>query len=195
MSKKLLLFFSFLFVVFTTPNDFLALPTSNSRYHTELETYFFEELDHPLGLNGTNILAGFDIATKGVKAVTEGFKGIVDAFKTTKTSEVKSILEGKGFKEFSASAQMNKVIGLQESYFPTFKQHLYERIQVPEDRKKDLDFVLQDFEYMDEQTWTAYKMAFTEKTGGDCKFVALLANRNSTSGKINMLIADIKAGA
>lgn len=147
-----------------------------------------------LGLTPAEIIAGFDLATKGIKAVTDGFKGIVDAFKTTKTSEVKEVLVGKGFKNFSASAQMNKVVGLQASYFETFKQHLYERIQVPEERKKDLDYVLQDFEYMDEQTWTTYKMAFNTNDGGDCKFVAILANRNSTSQKINMLITDVKAG-
>lgn len=172
-------------------------PPSFSLSHTSsfpLPSSTLSEDPEFLGVTPTEIIAGFDLATQGIKTVTDGFKGIVDAFKTTKTSEVKEVLASKGFKSFAASAQLNKVVGLKVSYFENFKKHLYERIQVPEERKKDLDYVMQDFEYMDEQTWTTYKMVFNTKDGGDCKFVAILANRNSAAQKINMLITDVKAG-
>lgn len=46
---------------------------------------------------------------------------------------------------------------------------------------------------MDEQTWSAYHIVFSQGTGGECKFVSILAHHNSTSNKIDFLLSDMKA--
>lgn len=46
---------------------------------------------------------------------------------------------------------------------------------------------------MDEETWSAYHMLFSMGSGGDCKFVTILAHHNGTSGKIDMLLSDMQA--
>ena len=77
------------------------------------------------------------MATSAISAVTKAWSSIVSAFKTTKTSELKEILQGKGFSYFSQSAQVQKITGLVESYYPHFQQELITRLKIPSDKQTD----------------------------------------------------------
>jgi len=87
--------------------------------------------EKPLG----DVIAALTLVKSAITLVTSTWEGIVSAFKTTKTSELKEILQGKGFSYFAESGEMQKVTGLMESYYDTFANELLTRVQVPDDKK------------------------------------------------------------
>ena len=85
----------------------------------------------PLG----DVMAALVLVKGAITIVTETWTSIVNAFKTTKTSELKEILQGKGFSYFSEAGEMQKITGLVESYYDTFANELIGRLQVPDEKK------------------------------------------------------------
>lgn len=87
--------------------------------------------EKPLG----DVIAALTLVKSAITLVTSTWQSIVSAFKTTKTSELKEILQGKGFSYFAESGEMQKVTGMVESYYDTFANELIGRVQVPDDKK------------------------------------------------------------
>ncbi len=87
--------------------------------------------EKPLG----DVMAALTLVKGAITIVTETWTSIVNAFKTTKTSELKEILQRKGFSYFSEAGEMQKITGLVESYYDTFANELMGRLQVPDGKK------------------------------------------------------------
>lgn len=82
-----------------------------------------------------NAAAALAFLQTAISSVTASWGSIVNAFKTTRTSELKQILQGNGFNYYSQSGEMQKITGLSEKYYDTFCTHLLGRLQVPEGKK------------------------------------------------------------
>lgn len=147
----------------------------------------------PLNFIVTEIATGFVLAKASVLAVSLAWKGLVTAFQTTSHTEVLETLKTEGFEIFDTSAQVQKLEGLRDRYYYNFTESLFERIKLPANRSKDLSNVLEDFKFMDQQTWTAYEIVYNVDDNGNCKYVAILANRNPEQGKSNFLITNVEA--
>ena len=147
----------------------------------------------PLNFIVTELVTGFALAKASVFAVSLVWKGLVAAFKTTSSTEVLETLKREGFEKFDASAQVQKLEGLRDRYYYNFTESLFERIELPTNRSKDFSNVLEDFKFMDQETWTAYEIVYNVDDNGNCKYVAILANRNPVEGKSNLLITNVEA--
>ena len=147
----------------------------------------------PLNFIVTELATGFALAKASVLAVSLVWRGLVATFQTTSSTEVMETLKSEGFEIFDASAQAQKLEGLRDRYYYNFTESLFERIELPANRSKDLLNVLEDFKFMDQQTWTAYEIVYNVDDNGNCKYVAILANRNPEEGRSNFLITNVQA--
>ena len=74
----------------------------------------------------------WDTLFKGFMDVTNGWKKVVDAFHTGRTTEIVEKLKGEGFEKFYQDAQVQITTGIKEEYFDRFTEILLGRIKVPE---------------------------------------------------------------
>lgn len=221
---------SYVFGAWSDSEEKIVLkPASLSQNNLDLVFEFFEVVSFQrfaefLNINSPHLaigdpkplgdaIAALGLVKSAITIVTSTWESIVNAFKTTKTSELKQILQGNGFNYYSQSGEMQKVTGLVESYYDTFANELLGRIQVPDDKKTafqriffkknslkyiDLFFIylefFGDFKYIeDDNEWKAFHTVFSIGAGGECKFVAILAHHNTTTHTIDLLIGDFVA--
>lgn len=124
--------------------------------------------------------------------LTNKWSQIVDAFKTTRTSEIKERILGKGFDYFSQSAQIQISKNVKEQYIDQYLGHLETRIKVPSDRQEDLKMSLEEIKWADSTVWSAFDTLFSIDTQGNVKFASILAARND-AGNYDFVYTDIKA--
>lgn len=91
----------------------------------------------------TEIVSALTMAKSAIELVTSAWTSIVNAFKTSKSQELKQILEGKGFSYFSESGEMQKVTGLKLEYYNTFTNQLMNRLEVPDGKRPAFIGILQ----------------------------------------------------
>jgi hypothetical protein len=135
----------------------------------------------------------FDNLVGSFMKLTNKWSQIVDAFKTTRSSEIKERILGKGFEYFSQSAQIQISKGIKGEYFPTFIKHLETRVKVPEERQDDLKMVLEESMFTDSNVWTAFNTLFSVDNGGNTKFCSILVARNDETDKYDFVFTDMKA--
>lgn len=95
--------------------------------------------NHEVSFIVPEIIGALTMAKSAVELVTSAWTSIVSAFKTSKSTELKEILEGKGFSYFSESGEMQKVTGLKLGYYNTFTKQLLKRIEVPDNKRTDFE--------------------------------------------------------
>jgi hypothetical protein len=117
---------------------------------------------------------------------------IVDAFKTTRNSEIKEKLIGKGFDYFKDSAQIQISKGVKAEYVDQYLSHLETRIKVPSDRQEDLKMSLEEIKWADSTIWSAFDTLFSIDTQGNVKYASILASRND-QGNYDFVYTDVKA--
>ena len=133
-----------------------------------------------------NLIGAFD-------KLTNNWKRIVDTFKTTRTSEIKERIMGKGFDYFKQSAQIQISKGVKGEYIDKFLDHLTRRIKVPADRQGDLAMVLEETKWTESNVWTAFDTLFSIDNGGNTKFASILVSRNEVKDTYDFVFTDVKA--
>ena len=58
-------------------------------------------------------------------------KTLVDIFKVSQSSEVKQVLESKGFSYFSQTSDSQFILGMDDDYWSTYMKHFFKRIHLP----------------------------------------------------------------
>ncbi len=124
--------------------------------------------------------------------LTNKWSQIVEAFKTTRSSEIKERLVGKGFDYFNQSAQLQISKGVKAEFIDQYLKHLETRIKVPEGRQEDLTMTLQEIKWADSSVWTAMDTLFSIDTQGNTKFVSIIAARND-AGNYDFIYTDVKS--
>jgi hypothetical protein len=138
-------------------------------------------------------LGTWDLIVSSFWKLTDGWSKIVNAFKTTRSSELKQKLLGKGFDYFSQSAAMQISKGIKGQYIDAFLDHVQTRIKVPAERTADLKMVLEECKWVESNIWTAYNTLFSINQGGDTKFASILIARNDANDTYDFFYNDIKA--
>jgi hypothetical protein len=133
-----------------------------------------------------NLIGAFD-------KLTNNWKRIVDTFKTTRSSEIKERIMGKGFDYFKQSAQIQISKGVKGEYIDKFIAHLQSRIKVPADRQGDLAMVLEETKWSESNVWTAFDTLFSIDNGGSTKFASILVSRNEDKDTYDFVFTDVKA--
>ena len=124
--------------------------------------------------------------------LTNKWSQIVDAFKTTRSSELKERIMGKGFDYFAQSAQIQISKNVKDQYIDQYLNHLENRIKVPADRQQDLKMSLEEIKWADSTVWSAFDTLFSIDTQGNVKFASILASKND-AGNYDFVYTDIKA--
>jgi hypothetical protein len=125
--------------------------------------------------------------------LTNQWGRVIDTFKTTRSSEIKERLIGKGFDAFNQSAQIQIIKGIKEEFFDKYLNHLETRIKVPEERQEDLKMVLEECKWADSNVWSAFNTVFSIDKGGNTKFTSIIVNRNDEKNTYDFVFSDIKA--
>jgi hypothetical protein len=123
--------------------------------------------------------------------LTNKWSQIVDAFKTTRNTEIKERILGKGFDYFSQNAQIQISKGVKEEYLDTYLKHLETRLKVPTQNQEDLKMTLEEIKFTDSSVWSAFDTLFSIDTQGSVKFASILSSRND-SGSYDFVYTDIK---
>ena len=137
--------------IFSSSQEKIVLkPASITKNHLNIIFEFFEVISFErfaelLDINQvqnpqvsfvvTEIISALTMAKSSIELVTSTWTSIVNAFKTSKSQELKQILQGKGFSYFSESGEMQKVTGLKIEYYNTFANNLMNRLEVPDGKR------------------------------------------------------------
>lgn len=131
-----------------------------------------------------------------ITGITKAWQGIVDAFSTKISEKIMKQIQGKGFSSVEESAQLQKIVGMEESFLDTFIAHALGMYNVPSEYHKQATYALQMVKYADEQDWMKWDMMFNTGKGGDVKYVCITGNREVGSdgkSKYNFLVANVGA--
>lgn len=125
--------------------------------------------------------------------LTNKWRQIVDTFKTTRSSEIKERLLGKGFEYFNQSAQIQISKKVKGQFIDQYLAHLQTRIKVPADRQEDLKMVLEESKWSESNVWTGFDTLFSLDKGGNTKFASILVSKDDTADTYDFIFTDIKA--
>jgi hypothetical protein len=125
--------------------------------------------------------------------VTNNWKNVVQAFKTTRSSTIKEKLLGQGFKKFSQSATIQISRGIEDSHFQEILGRTIKRLKVPDERSGALESVIQDIPYIRDNMWSAVNTGFSIDNGGKFKFVSILTHKNFKQKEWDLMVTDIDA--
>lgn len=125
--------------------------------------------------------------------LTNKWRQIVDTFKTTRSSEIKERLLGKGFEYFNQSAQIQISKKVKGEFIDQYLAHLQTRIKVPADRQEDLKMVLEESKWSESNVWTGFDTLFSLDKGGNTKFASILVTKDDTADTYDFIFTDIKA--
>lgn len=132
----------------------------------------------------------------GVNKIASTYKNVVDAFKTTKTSEIKETLIREGFTKFAGSAQVQVCKGIREKRYDHWMGSVLSRCQLGPKYLKNIKAILQEAQDMDENTWTSFDMLFdadTPTVKDQVKYVSIKINYIEETGKFDAFLTDIQA--
>lgn len=127
---------------------------------------------------------GDSMVSSLINGVIAKWPALVDALKSSSSSEIMQRIEGRGFSYFMESAQIQKINGMVDEHLPFFMDELRDRLHVPDANKKDFNYVLGDLPYEDSSTWVVFSVVFSLNAGGDAKLVTLVC----FSVKCNLLL-------
>jgi hypothetical protein len=131
--------------------------------------------------------------TSSFMKITNHWGQIVENFKTSRSSEIKERLTGKGFEYFSQQAQIQISKGIKEEHFDKFISHIEKRLKVPAERQDDLGMALEESKWTESNIWTCFNTLFSVDQGGNTKFSSIIVGRNDEKGTYDFIFSDIKA--
>jgi hypothetical protein len=124
-----------------------------------------------------------------VKSVPDLEKEIESSPKT----EVVKVIISSGFQTFSQSADITQYTGVKDDHIFPFLFHLKKMTNLPEKYQRyfleNLSMVL----YSDFNELIVFNIMYDITSGGDCKYICIIANRDADSGTTDFLVGDIKS--
>jgi len=144
----------------------------------------------PSGCDSCNTLVK-DLIKKEIEKVPELKKEINESV-YTKTSVINRIVSN-GFTSFIQRANIMQLDGVSEDRLDAFLDYLQGQIALPNNIKPHFKNTMKDILYCDSNQWVMFKLVFSVGTGGDCKYVCVLAQHDEKKKEINWLIADVQS--
>jgi len=132
-----------------------------------------------------------DLIKKEIDKVPELKKEINESV-YTKTSVINRIVSN-GFTSFIQRANIMQLDGVSVDMIDSFVDYLQGQIALPNSIKPHFKNTMKDILYCDSNEWVMFKLVFSVGTGGDCKYVCVLAQHDEKKREINWLIADVQS--
>jgi len=138
------------------------------------------------------VVSSFDKLMDGLLKSTNVYMKMVEAFKTKRTSELKQIIEGKGFEHFAATGQVKISKGIKEEYLDKYVQNLSKLVKVPETHKDAVDGILSEIQFAEKNMWNNFKTAFNTGTTSESKFCSIFTFRNEDQNNYDVVYLDFQ---
>jgi hypothetical protein len=129
-----------------------------------------------LGQTGTSIAEIIGGAKDVVTSIAEGYKSIVDAFKTVKSEEIKEKITGEGFDQYTSRSRYIRSVGIPKTYWETYKVNFMQLTGISKNPivKPEIETLLKMAAFIQDNAWNTNDLTFDVNTGGTCNnFVCL----------------------
>ena len=115
---------------------------------------------------------------------------MVEAFKTKRTSELKQIIEGKGFEHFAATGQIKITKGIKEQYLEKYILNLSKILGIPESHKEAVEGVLSEIQFAEKNYWNNFKTAFDLGVNSEAKFCSIFTYKDEAKQSYDIVYID-----
>lgn len=133
-----------------------------------------------------DILGG---AKNVIQGLADGYKSIVEAFKTVKKEELKEKITGEGFNEYSAKSRYLRSIGIPKSYWETYKQQFMQLTGIAKNPnvKPHIETLLKMADFIQDNAWNTNDLTFDITKGGTCSNFVCLTRFDSVIQKYHIM--------
>lgn len=153
------------------------------------ELHFLSDIEEDKEING---LESF---TKGAGAILSIAQKAIDILKSSKTSEIKARIEGKGFDYFKGGCTIRKTNGVRIEQLEGYLDNLFKRIKVPQDQIPDIKDRMLDIQYTDSGiAFKTYDLIFNagSSSNENCHALSFVGAYNS-QGNLDVFYSFMKS--
>jgi len=108
-------------------------------------------------------------------------------------NEVVSAIISSGFKTFYQSADVTQYSRVKDDHIFPFLEHLKSITKLPEKYEEYFVENLAMVLYSDFDELIVFNIMFDVGSGGDCKYICVIANRDPYNGTTDFLVGDVKS--
>jgi len=119
----------------------------------------------------------------------QAWSGIVAAFKTTRSNEVKEKIKGQGYDKMFSTSITDRIEGLDAKYINEFLDDFKSIVQLPNDKtlQDALYNSVKYAKYSSAKTFNGNSLAFTKENGGKTVFVTFMHRKNKEDNTFNII--------
>jgi len=132
----------------------------------------------------------FDKLVDGLFKSTNVYAKMVETFKTKRTSELKQVMEGKGFEHFAAEGQVKITKGIKEQYLEKYVQNLSKIIKVPDTHREAIEGILGEIMFAEKNLWNNFKTAFDIGVTSQSKFCSIFTYKDEVKNTYDVVYLD-----
>jgi hypothetical protein len=134
----------------------------------------------------TDIIGG---AKNVIQSLAEGYKSIVDAFKTVKKEELKEKITGEGFSEYTSKSRYLRSIGIPKTYWETYKKQFMDLTGIAKNPrvKPEIETLLKMADFIQDNAWNTNDLTFDSTKGGTCSNFVCLTRYDAIIAKYHMM--------
>jgi len=136
--------------------------------------------------------SSLDQLTDGLYKSSNIFQKVVDIFKTKNNTELKEIVQGKGFGYFAATGQVKISKGIKEQFMDKYIQNLSRLLKVPESHKNAILGILDEIGFSDKNIWTNFKTAFNIGADSESKFCSIYFFKDDLKDAYDIVYIDFQ---
>jgi hypothetical protein len=134
----------------------------------------------------------FDYLINALNKYSNMWSDLLGKFKSTNTCEVKEKLVREGFDKFDESAQIQVISGLRREGLDKFVNLISNRLNVPEDKRQDIENIILESDWMENNMWSNFNLLFSLGTGGKVKYASIFSHKDNNH-KFHFIISEIHA--
>jgi len=130
-------------------------------------------------------------AAEGAKELASAYTAIADAFKTTKTKELKEKVQGEGFAQYKSKSSFARILGVPTAKFEFFIKDYTTMMGLRKNKNFDeIEAYLRISQYASPK-WEANNFLFDEKSGGTVNALIMDSKTDYTDNVINTLAVKV----
>jgi hypothetical protein len=134
---------------------------------------------------------GEDFLSKSIQSLSNVWGSVLKIFHSSRSSEIKEKLIQNGFSKFYQSSQVQILYNVIPEGLGRFFDLVEKRINVPEQKRNVVKYILEESTYADSNIWACSDIAFSKEDGAGVKFASIFSNRGE-NGKYTFVIIEIQ---
>ena len=124
-----------------------------------------------------------------ISSLADGYKSIVEAFKTVKSEEVKEKITGEGYDKYTSSSRYIRSIGIPKTYWETYKQNFMQLTGIAKNPmvKPEIETLLKMADFIQDNAWNTNDLTFDVTKGGTCNNFVCLTRFDSVIAQYHIM--------